>query len=215
MINEVNKNSIIAAVAAHNVRWIKNNFYTVENYDELSISILISEITKYKNPQGKERDDELPPSLVSYYENHYSNNPEAVEKINEAILNDFVQNKKILLIFENENSNSKRSKLIIQRLNDIKNCDVVNNLAFSQDIGVFVKNLDDKAVKPQYIDFVLCCLSKINNYQDVVSKLTYLIGRFGKDKMCVLYDHENSDLLSFLSDWNIVTDNYDGIGITM
>jgi hypothetical protein len=214
MVHEVNKNSIIASVAAHNVRWIKECYYPSENSDEISVSVLISEITKYNNPQSNESDVELPQSLVTWFDKHYLNNPEEIDRINEAILNDFVQNKSILLIFENENSTSKRTRQIRKRLGDIKSCEVIEDLTFSQSIFDFVKNLDEKAVKPQNIDFVLCCLSKIENYQDIITKISYLAGRFGRDKLCVLYDNENSVILSFLTELNIITDSYNGVGIT-
>ncbi|MDR0918966.1 MAG: hypothetical protein LBM93_06905 [Oscillospiraceae bacterium] len=210
MIDKASKNSIIKLVSEHNIRWIKKNFCIEEHSDELSVSSLISEITKYNNSKGEECNNELPPSLNSYYDKYYSNNSEAISRINNAILNYFVENKKILLISEEDESNTSRINTIKQSLGTIKGVKI-----FSRTFDYFENESDNAEIKSKDIDFVLCCLSKITNYQNIIAKLMYLIGCFGKDEICIIYDNEymNSDFLSFLNNWAIVNDTYSGLNI--
>ncbi|MDR0918614.1 MAG: hypothetical protein LBM93_05120 [Oscillospiraceae bacterium] len=210
MIDKASKNSIIKLVSEHNVRWIKKNFCIEEHSDELSVSSIISEITKYNNSKGEEYNNELPPSLDIYYDKYYSNNSEYVSRINNAILNYFVENKKILLITENDKSNISRIDAVQQCLRAVKGGKI-----FSRTFDYFEDESDNAEIKSKNIDFVLCCLSKINNYQNIIAKLMYLIGCFGKDKICIIYDndHMNSDFLSFLNNWAIIRDTYEGLNI--
>lgn len=66
---EVNIEEIISAVAKHNIRWIRKNFYTDKYKEELSVDILLAELPEFNMSQDEGKKAKLPNSLIVFLTN--------------------------------------------------------------------------------------------------------------------------------------------------
>lgn len=208
-MSNINRNEIIGAVAMHDIRWIRKNFYSTEFEDELAVNTLIIELSEYSKAQDKEKESKLPRSLLAFFDKHYIDNVEAIETLKENLIYDFIIGKRILLL--HENLKSEHIIALKKKLRSIIDCEVYELFELGQDPKEFISSLQTR----NKVDFVFYCLSNSKDAILIISMLMYLIGHFGKENVCVVYDtdNENKEISAIMNKWNISHDSYIGLGL--
>ena len=208
-MNDTNKNEIIGEVALHDIRWIRKNFYSIEFADELSVSDLLNELPEFHKMQDKEKTSKLPQSLVTFFDKHYSDNDKSIENLKEKLIFDFAIGKQILLL--QEGLESKCVRELRKILSSIIGREVHESLELEQDFKAIIDSLK----KINNIDFAFLCLSKSEDTNKIISILMFLVGHFGIDNVCVVYDatNENKEVLSIVHKLGIPCDTYIGLGL--
>lgn len=201
----VKRDDIISAVAQHNIRWIRKNFYLGKCINDLSVNILLDELTEYHKVHDKGKGMMLPKTLIDFYDNYYANDYVAIEDLKEKLIYSFICDKHILLLHENYND---------KYINSLKKtfCNAINceKVEFESEPSELI----DLLKKSNKVDFAILCLSNANNETVIVSILAYLIGFLGSDNVCVIYDEDkNEKIFAIIKKFGITCDTYLGLGI--
>lgn len=202
---DVDTKEIISAVANHNIRWIRKNFYTNKFKENLSVNILLAELLEFYTAQDKK----VPTSLIEFFNRYYANNPKQIEELKEKLVKEFIDDKRILFLHENLNSKSidKIQKVLFGTSTEISTCDVFELNLEPEDLVKFLE-ANNK------FNFVILCLTKLNDKFATISLLMFLIGYFGAKNMCVIYNNEDAEISNIAKKLGISYDSYIGLGLT-
>lgn len=209
-MSNINRNEIIEAVAMHDIRWIRKNFYLTEFKDELNVNILLVELSEYRKSQDKEKSLKLPSSLLTFFDKHYINDEKAIENLKETLICNLIIGKRILIL--HESSKSKHHFMALQEtLQNIAGCEVSEPFELKENPIELIKLLQSN----NKFNYVFYCLSKSNDTFGIISMLMYLIGHFGIENVCVVYDavNENKEITNIANKWNVSYDSYIGLGL--
>lgn len=209
-MNNINRNEIIEAVAMHDIRWIRKNFYLPEFKDELNVNILLTELSEYRKFQDKEKNLKLPSSLLTFFDKYYINDEKAIENLKEKLICDLITDKRILILYEN--SKSKHHLMTLQEIfKNLAGCEVSEPFELKENPVELIKLLQSN----NKFNYVFYCLSKSNDTIGIISTLMYLIGHFGIENVCVIYDtaNENKEITQIANKWNVSYDSYIGLGL--
>lgn len=199
---------MISAVAKHNIRWIRKNFYTDKFQEELSIDILLAELPEFNTSQDEGKKAKLPNSLIEFFTKHYANNPKQIEELKEKLVKEFTGDKRILLLHEDLNSQSikKIQKVFLDTSTGTNTCDAFK---LNLEPEYFVELLETNS----NFNFAILCLTKLNDKFAINSMLMFLIGYFGAENICVIYGSEDEKISKIAKKLKISCDSYMGLGL--
>ena len=187
-------NEVIKAISNREIRWIRNNFYK-DNTDKLSVSDLLSS-----------SHDEKEKILKDFYDKEMTD--EAKESLWDIILSDSISDKSFL-IFSDKNSKTyvREIKTILKKLTK---SDEIPSVELQNELNHFICETD----KIKSADLILCCISREAD-DDIILKLSFIIGRFGVDKLTIIREEfdENDKISNFAMKMRITQEFYKGIGI--
>ena len=168
---DVETKEIISAVASHNIRWVKKNFYTNKFKEKLSVNILLAELSEFYTAQDEKV--MFPSSLIEFFYEHYANNPKKIEELKEKLVKEFIDDKRILFLHENLNSKSidKIQKVLFGTSTEISAFDVFELSAEPEDLVKFLE-------ANSKFNFAILCLTKLIDKFTTISLLMFLIGYF-------------------------------------
>jgi hypothetical protein len=205
---DVETKEIISAVASHNIRWIKKNFYTNKFKEKLSVNILLAELSEFYTAQDEKV--MFPSSLIEFFYEHYANNPKKIEELKEKLVKEFIDDKRILFLHENLNSKSidKIQKVLFGTSTEISAFDVFELSAEPEDLVKFLE-------ANSKFNFAILCLTKLIDKFTTISLLMFLIGYFGAENICVIYNNEDAEISKIAKKLGISYDSYIGLGLSV
>lgn len=205
---EVNIEEIISAVAKHNIRWIRKNFYTDKYKEELSVDILLAELPEFNMSQDEGKKTKHPNSLIDFFNKHYADSPKQIEELKEKLVKEFIDNKRILLLHENLNPKIivKVKKVLLGTSNETIACETF-------ELSEGPENLVELLKTNGNFNFAILCLTNSNDKFAVYSMLMFLIGYFGVENICVIYSNEDEKISKIAKKLGISYDSYIGLGL--
>lgn len=206
-IMDMTMEEIINAVAKHNIRWIRKNFYTYKFEEKLLVNELLAELPElYTADEGKSVN--LPNSLTNFYTQYYANAPKQIEELKEKLVKEFIDDKRILLLHENLSAKSI-AKVQMMLADTSTGSLTLDTFELSSETESLIGLLE----KNSKFNFAIICLTKLNDKFAIVSMLMFLIGYFGAGNICVIYDNEDTELFKIANKLGIPCDSYMGLGL--
>jgi hypothetical protein len=125
-------------------------------------------------------------------------------KLQDTLLLESVIDKKSALLFSAPSRNLKKIRGFFKSVK----INAPIEIDLTQSINDFVSAVGEC----KDVGFVLCCIDK-NDINDIIPKLSFATGHFGKENVCIIFKEMNLEISAFAKSIGVPFDTYTGLGL--